>query len=407
MQKPVDLFDTNAGWVFTGGASYKGVNTYAEFISGNLNTSSQVYHFNGAGDMTKTPLTPIDIAGCSELVFSVWSRELKGWGSEMKRPNDFKYRIDIQFALAGPFYGYYIPLGYRMQDVTIKLPAGVSQIFSIVITSLHTVDDYIMLSNMVVVKDEIPLDIFSSIKEVLDADILAYLGDGIEIGDVAAALAGDDKITITGLRQYADKYAVVKIKDSLNSEIHQLGENDEVKYAFTTNISTGILAHNYTNAKVYLQVPVSYGVLQKELELPSVGVWGMAPEAINRGAKLESIVDTYRTDGTLMERRDGQIQLYRIFINIMSRSNEINAIIGQAIRTFIAREKLFINGRKFDLSSSGPAEEIEPVEPINDIFKHVYELGIEVKEDIAARVLLPVTTDVNGTVGIMAPVSIP
>lgn len=395
MKLAIEDFTSFTGFVAShASVTFPIVNEYPDMIAGNELETSLVFRFNGAQGkyFEKVFAQPIDVTDFKEIVFSIFSREFRGAGYEMKRPDDFKYKIDF-----GGADEFFIPLGMNFADVTLWLN-GITSISRIRVTALHNDDDYIFMSNMVAVKDELPLDIFRAVKEKLDFEIAKLYPDGLLIGTVSSAASGAKQINIAGAREFIDKYSIVKIKDGSGEELVELDDNDEGTYKLSPNFNDGELVNSYTNALVYLQFYTRFGTSQDEVVLPSISIWGMTPEPILRGGKIQSILDTYKVDGTLTERRDAQIQLYKISLNIESRWNEINATIAQIVRDFLAREQLFINGRRYEITSSAVPEEITPVEAINDIFILIYEMGIEVKEDIGLREVLEVTSVINRTI---------
>lgn len=397
MLKQIEPFTSFTGFTYSSPTvSAHLINEYADYVSGNTLTQSLIFKFDGASGQyfEKTFSPAIDVSDYSEIVMSIHSRNYNGAGISYKKPADFKYKIDF-----GTGKEFYLPIPMSFSDITIAL-GSITSIERIRVTALSNDRDYVFFSNMLAIKDELPLDLFTAIQERLEKEIADVYPDGYSVGTIASASTGDDSIDIDGNRYFLGKYSLIKIKDGSGSECVHLGENDEYSYKMLPTVNNGVLVNNYTSATVYLQFPVVYGTFQDDIILPSISVWGFAPEPVLRGSKLQVIPDTYKTDGSLTERRDAQIQLYRIFLAVESRQNQLNGIICQFVRNFIAREELYMNGRKYEIKSEAPPIETEPVEPINDTYKHVYEMVVEVKEEIGARVTLPNTTTITGTVNI-------
>lgn len=393
MQTLIDALTSFTGWTFSHPSKVSAhvVNEYSEYIAGNTNDASLIFKFSDANGeyAEKVFSTPIDVISYNEVVISVLSRAFAGAGIDYKKPADFMYKIDF-----GSGKEFYLPVPFSFSDITFFLN-GITSIERIRITAVHSDTDYLFVSNCVAVKDELPLDILRSVQEKMESEITEDLGDGIAVGTVASASAGDDSITIGGDRFYCESYALLLIKDGSNQEYIQVGDNDGSTYKLMHTVNNGVLTNSYTGATVYLQIKVRFGISQDDIILPSICLWGFTPEPIFRGSKIQSIFDTYKTDGSLTERRDAQIQLYRIFFQCESRNYELNGIMGQYVRDFLAREFVYMNGRKFEIKGTVAATEQEPADGVNDVFRHTYEGSIEVKEDIGKRSVLPNTSTIN------------
>ncbi len=80
---------------------------------------------------------------------------------------------------------------------------------------------------------------------------------------------------------------------------------------------------------------------------PSMVLWGMTPEHILRNSKIETIRDSHRANGSIMERLDGGVFKYNIMLDLTSTSEEIIALMSEVARKWIAKEVVWINGRDF------------------------------------------------------------
>jgi len=393
----VEDFTTSTGWVASDATkvSVKALNELPDYIAG-YNTKSLVFEFknDALNEYIEKDLSvsPFDVTNYNELVFHVWSREHQNTGVGLVKASDFKYKLDIYSS-----EGFLIGLSDHFQDITFDI-SEINTINKIRITALSNTGDFILFSEMLAVKDELPLDIFQGTKEAIENVIDNNYATQYPIGTVTAS-AGDTDIDITGNRNWIDKYAVITITDGVNSETHQIAENTEINFKFNSMYNGNSMLKNYTAANVYLKIPVGFGRSAKEIFLPGIAIWGMTPEPILRGSKLDKIYDTYKSDFSATERRDAQIQNHTILVDCEARETqtEILADMSQLVRNFIAKEGLWINGKKFYIKHLGSPTFLEGLTKYNQINKIQWEFSVEVKEEIYSRTTIPAITTQNLT----------
>jgi hypothetical protein len=380
MKLLIDSLSSSTGWVLgTHGTITEIPNK--EFIAG-LNTKSLMIKFDYRDSANrkavKTFSSPINVTGYDNLVFSITSRDFKT--NVYRTVNDFSYKIKINATNE-----FYLPTPQSFTDVTISL-AGITSISKIEITSLHGKDDYIFISEMVAEKEELPLDILLAIKETLESFLVTDYGDGLFI-DHITGLANDMQIDLTSKnRDFLDKYSCVKIKDSNNSETHMLDDNDESKYYMNQNYGNGkLLAHNYTNADLFLTFPITMNPSEIDIYLPGIAVWGIDQEMFLRGAKQDTDFDTWTTTG-VKARKEGQLLKHKIQIDIEARQYELIDKMARTVRKWIARHELWVNGRKHEIILEGSPVEQEIVTGIDILPKLQYNFVVESKENIFDRV---------------------
>ena len=211
MKVSIEEFNSTSSGTFTFSDALKvlefGTNSVIDFIAG-LNTSSLIFNFksNPTNEFFEKVFgTAIDINKFNDLVFHFASlRTQKNKGLDFKSGDDFAYKIDL-----GAGVEYLIPTGNELSNVTLDI-SGVSSITRIRISALHSQDDFVVISHMVAVTDEIPVDIFQGIKERLAQDIIDDFTDGIQIATGFKGTAGADQVSISGA-EFLQKYAVIKI----------------------------------------------------------------------------------------------------------------------------------------------------------------------------------------------------
>lgn len=359
------------------------LNSHSQFIANDL-AASTVFKIP-AGNLNKyiTKSVSVDLTGYDEIVFSCWTRELETNGG-YKKAADFRYKIEL--VGIGTFY---FPTYPEFRQVNIGITGAA--ITAVKITALHNNEDYLLMSALRGVKEELPLDIFKATKTAIEAELATEYSNGVYVGTITGT-AGAKTATFSAYG-FIERYVTVLIKDGSHSEIHQITEVDENGVRFGSIYDGPALIYNYTGASVYIIVPVEYGLIDREISLPGIVLWGMTPEPVKRGSSLEDIYDTY-TGTTATRRREGRIQKYLILIDCEAHHRELIALMAKVVRRFLAKEKIWMNGQLYNIVTEGTPTEIEPNDASEIIPKIQFNFSIEVKEEIYSRVTEnPVTTD--------------
>ena len=391
MKLLIDSFTSTTGWVISSPSTVS-ENEFTDYIAG-LNSKSLLFKFDSSGGRvaTKTLSIPIDVSDYESLVFSIWS-QTKGEDKQYLKASDFAYKIKLDAT-----HEYYIPVWSTFTDITIGIE-DVDTITQIVITPVHTDTDHIIISEMIAEKEEIPYDVLFAVKESIDYIMNQTQDNGILIGTINTT-AGDTSITFSSRPDFLNQYGVVYITDGNNSETHQVANNDAEIFQLNDNYDGVSILNTFTGASVYLQFPVTINPAQDDIRLPGLAVWGIVPEPILRGGKLDILRDSFTSDGTeSKERVEGQILKYSILVDCESRSDELIDIMTRVVRFLAAGEKLWINGRKHDVYFTGAPTELSPTQGIDIISKVQYSIDVEVKENINERQAVPVTTTINTTI---------
>jgi len=396
MKLNIESFTSLSGWTINS-PSVLALNEFKEYIAGINNTTSLIAQFS-ASDTTRTlikSITPVDITDFEFLTFSIWS-ENKGkqkYGRNIE--SDFNYKIKInatdEFYL--PVYDSFTNIDINVKDVT--------SIDRIEITAIHGDFDNIILSEMIVEYEEMPIDLLLEMKEHIEFYLNRNNGKGILLGTISASVG--DKIINTGDYDYLDRYAVILIDDGVNSETHQLKEIDD-------NSSSANLGDNYdgktikyahTDADIYLTFPVYINPDERDVRLPGICLWGITPEPVLRTGKLDRFIETYNVDGSIIERMEGAVWNYLILIDCEARASQLNAIMTKAIRDFGANEVIWVNGRKHEMDFGGTPTETKPPQGIDIIPKIQYQLSVEIIEIItpAEDLAKTETVDINVNIG--------
>lgn len=382
MKIDIPVFDAITGWTAANGASVEGLNGVAQYIAGNKD-ASLILKFKADAD--PAPLayaeyvfgTPLPLNGAKEIVFHVWSQKKKAEYYEQSA--DFAYKIDF----GGPDE-YYVPIGKTFEHVVLSVSE--TQISRVRITALHRDVDYLILSFLTACTDQLPLDIFIGVKEQIELEILNDLSSGILVG-TADIDEGSDLIDLNP--KFLDRNSVIYAKKGAVVEKHQLDVLDSKgRYKLTKLYDGPKWLNNMSAADVYLAFPVEYGQQEKEILTPGIVLWGLAPEQVLRTGKLDTVLDTWKTDGTVKYRREGETQKWSIQIDVQSRTVEPAAVASVFVRRALAKEKIWVNGRKVQIEYLGSPSEEQRVEGINELTKLSYLAQVEILEDVHMRGIL-------------------
>lgn len=383
----IDHLTSATGWVVNAPSTIT-TQTYPQFIAG-LNSTSLQIKFDST-DVTRTAVktfgTPFDVTDQNTLIFSVWSRN-KG-KQTYSTAADFNYKLKINNTDE-----YYFPIYDSFTNINIGIES-ITSITKIEITAIHTDTDYLIISEMIAEVETIPLDVLLATKEQLEYFIENDFADGISVGTVTTATAADTSITCAAVPDFVERYSVVKIKDGSNEEVVQLGDNDGLTFQLMPYLGvSGALQNSYTSATIYLQFPVYLNPNELDIRLPGIALWGIDPEPILRGGKLDTQTDTYSVPSdNFTQRPDSQILLYTIMVDCESGNAELIDKMTRIVRKLIAQEILWINGRRHDIYFGGAPVEQRPEVGFDIIQKVQYTFTVEVKENIYDRVAVPKVT---------------
>jgi hypothetical protein len=393
MRKTIDTCTSLTGWTSGSGSTISAysLNANQNYIADNQ--ASSIIFKIPIGNLNKyiSKTITVDVTGYEEIVLWTWSRNK--YAESFTKPIDYSYSIDFGGT------AYYLPVKSQMNMVVLSC-AGMTELTRIRITALHDDDDYLLISSIAAVVEQNPIDCYKGLQTGLLSDITLKYPNGLKLG-TSSPIAGDKTITIFGLRDYLERFSVIKIKDFVNSEIHQIDKNDETNFGFNSLYSGRTILNTYTDADIYLQFPVNYTQDTSEIELPSITIFGITPELIRRGSALEDIFDTHTVDdGDIQVRREGAIFKYHFLLDCEARHEYTLSIISEITRKFLAKETLWINNKKYRMVWEGSPTELMPNEAFDIIPKIQYTLSLEMIEGLYVRQSLTKVIDDNLTVNV-------
>lgn len=396
MKLRIDALDTTSGWTINA-PSVLALNEFRQYIAGVGINASLIAQFK-TGDttktLTKTLAEPVNISDYEFLVFSMWSLN-KGkqiYGRNIA--SEFSYKIKINATDE-----FYIPVKDSFTDININIE-DIDSMDRIEITALFTDEDTIILSEMLVEYEQMPIDLLEEAKSGLEGYLTQMLGRGLLLGTVSAS-SGDRTLDV-GDFDYIDRYSVIMINDEVNSEIHQIEKynDDSGRVRLSDTYDGNTIQNNYTDANIYLTFPVVINPDERYVRLPGICIWGFAPELLLRTGKTDTFIESYKTDGTVVERIEGQVCVYTVTFDCESRSSELLAIMSKAVRDFLGNELIWVNGRRHEIDFPSPATETKPAQGVDIIPKIQYQMNVEVIEIIAPAERLVNTTTINTNVGV-------
>lgn len=374
MELKVDPITTTTGWVLSTGV-VASICQWDDLIAGNEPSSLMLlFPSSGAGKKaTKTFATAVSMTGYDELTISIAS--LRSPSGAVHKFSDAHYILSI-YDSASVKYSFYVPTFKTLAHFDI--PVIFPDIKKYEIEAIGTTEDYIILSNMVASKEELPLDVLTAIKIDLERNITDNIGNGIKIGTCTFA-AGADQVTIDTDWSWVEKYAVLRFIGTGVDEIHQANNAVGNTISFTRLYDGETMIGAATAADVYLQIPVEIGRLDTEVLLPGICLWyiGPDPDPSTSRTGQETIAITSEGIYTL---REGLRLKWRITIDNEARSPELIAVATKAIRDYFAHSTVWVHGKKLWFEWTEPAAPVEPIAGYDVIPKTAYSIDIGMRE---------------------------
>lgn len=375
MKLQLDPADNLTGWSISTNSSLS-LNEFPDKVAG-LNEKS-ILAFFSSSDSTKVltkSYSSVDLTNYETLILSLGS---KNFGKNNYDDVTFFYKIKIN-----DNDEYYLPIKETFTDINISL-LGVSTLDKIEITATHEEDDYIWLSEIVLEKENVVLDMMNSVKEHIEFELNKSVGEGILLGTVSGSI-GDISIESPDA-PYIEQYAVLLISDGNNSEIHQIDDIDKGGgITFLSTFDGTSLKNDFTDAEMKLTFPVELNPDERNMKIPGIVVWGFVPTPIYRTGKLDTFIDAYKVDGSFIQRAEGQLMTIPIQIDCEARQGSLLDICARAVRFWVEKEIIWVNGRFHEVDWIEPAIESQPQTGIDIIPKVQYNLNIETQEIFSNR----------------------
>lgn len=411
MKVMINPLSSLSGWTTSNATvTLHGLCTDRNFIA-QEHAASTIVRFNGAlNQYANLPISPaVNVGKMRDVTIAVWSRNKASVDYQM--PSQFSYKIDF-----GTGTEYYLPVWPQFDGVTIRVPEN-AVVSRIRITALHNDDDYLIISNCIACKDNLPYDVLEAARskiQLLMTEAFPVPGRsdlaGIKVGTFGSAVVGQDYIECATQPDFVDRYAKIYITNGVIGEVHNIDR-------MTLNETTGLgpmrfyfgdqgdgksLTATYTGAggDVYLLFDVSFARKSNNIVLPSVTIWGFSSGFEYENTEQWQVLDSWDVVAqTVQSRMTGQLVEWSLLIDCEARNYELIEYMAQVVRKFIVYDPIWVNGLALDKSSDGTSNEVEPNEAFGIIPKVQYPIKLKVREDIWERTTLakalPPTITVN------------
>ena len=385
MKTVIDNLISTIGWSASDGASIYGLTGNPDYAAGN-NSTSLIIKFDGVNSYVEKTYSE-DISDYDEIILWIQSRSLGR--KNYRNINDYSYKIDF----GNDDTSYYLPVNNEFYYIRIK--ADFDTIIRMRITALTATTDYLILSYFIGTKTILPLDIFQGIKKQIE-----YYRDNYVTLKTIGTIDGttDDRfITFSTPVPYLDRYAVIKIDDGVNSEIHGIISKEGNKYTFSQAYDGDKLLNDYDDVVVYLYYPIEFGTSEKDIVFPAITIWGFTPERMLITNELDHIVDSVKTsDDTYQERQVGQYLNWLLMIDCTCKEEwEVLGELSKIVRNVIGKKIVWVNGRKCYINFEAPPVMKEPTDSYDIIPEVQYNAYIEVREELFEEQTLYKTTSIN------------
>lgn len=372
----VDLLAYAAGWSASGGASILPVNEIPQFIAGGQ-SSSLVFGFAAAsfGQYVEKALSPsVDLSAYTELVMSVYLVRKHGYVFEQQ--SDYVVQVDF-----GDGKTYLIPTNGTFTHVTIPIAYfGTVSASRIRFTYLGADLDYLCVSYLVASNPEMPADIIAGVVEGIKSKVTELYGSGVLIGTATGSVSGTE-LTFGSDTKWLSRNAVVLISDGTSSETHQLMEVQGVVGILGQMYDGPELKNAFTNANVYLQLPVEENKLQREAPMPGIVVWTAEPDPIIIASDFDGVQLGWGPTGPALTL-EGRIEEWRIGIYCQAFQQGPLGMATTAVRRWLSQHIVWVNGAKIEYIWKEAATYEEPSDPSDLQPSVLYTVEIQIREEV-------------------------
>jgi hypothetical protein len=362
--------DTTAGWALDAGTTAS-VNEWPDYVSGYhsgaLMLASGVAAAGGAQADVSVP-----VSGLSWLTLTATSvRKATG---PIRRASDAK--VTITLTLDGVQVPFYVPTYSHAYRVRLPLQ-GAALLTRIRVD--FAAGDRLVLSNVLAVREDMPLDLLNAVKSALELRRDVLMGRGIRLGTLTCA-AGDRRVTVATDWSWLERYAVFTVGDGAEAETHQADNATGASFTLGRAYGGPAMLRNHAAAPVYLTFPVEVGRFDTEVRLPGLCVWHSSPGPATITSRLTERLECFRAGDAVLVR-DGARVAWRVMIDHEARSPELVAYMTQACRALMASGVLWVHGVKCWFEWSEPAVDAEPDMAYDILPRSAYALTAEVRED--------------------------
>ena len=363
----INALDSLTGWTADSGLTVE-LQYFDEYIANYHGAAIAIRIPSGSSGKTATLTLPasVDVSAFQELVINIASLRLES--GQVERDSDALYAVSVATA-----QDFSIPTYKQLTDTSIPID-GYTAVTKLKIVVNHNKADYLILSDFRAVKESLPADILTAVKTGIEKE-RTRIGINRVMGTVTAK-AGDEVVTIETDWSFLERNMVLLF----NGETHQVDNIRDNQVSFFSTYDGNALLNDATNATVYITSPVEVGYYNRDVTLPGTVVWYASPTPATRNSRAEIRNECVGPLGTY-QKRDGMIQTWKVQLEIVARSPELQADAARAARAFLGTSTAWVNGRKVWFEWSEPAIDNEPVEDYDIVPRASYTFDVEVRED--------------------------
>jgi hypothetical protein len=375
-ERVVDLLTDETGFSYSD-ASFRQYNEIPEFVAG-WQEKSLMFQFQNGGYCEKTLSTPVSVdtgtGGDDYIVFSCWTDQET---ATARKKDDFIFSVDF-----GSGRRYFQP---KREFIHIAIPAVDSTITKIKFEYHGTDIGILLVSYMVVVKENIPKDIFASMVTAWEREnIRKFLG--------TISLSQDDETflivdSVSGrVIPSIIRNSVFQIDDGVNSEIHNVKEFSNGQITLGDLFDGTKILHDYTDAPIYLYYYGGYGHFEKTAVFPSIIFWGMSPEPVVTSNEEERVLLSASDAVLYYEEKRTRNEKWAVQAEIDAHYYESISEMSRILRDILIKRELWCNGVKLRLDWDSEPTENDPQDPIDIIPRLIYTFEVEVNEAVWKRI---------------------
>lgn len=364
MKTIIQALETASDWTGTGTATDKdwphlSANWQSAQVQFSLPVIGNAMAATVSVDVTDKEFITIFIAGNSQT-------------STAPETTDYALKVSIEGSPGN--VEYYVPLSKVGQPFIIK--NSFTAITKVEFISLKT-DTQFFCHNMIAYTDELPIDIYKGLADSLRRYNQA---ERVLIGTITGT-AGDTTLSIPASKRIEHGSVIV-----INSKQYQIktGTPETDSYTLENTFTGSSLSDTVSSEPVYLEMAVVYGIGERPLVVPSIGLSGGFDSEIVAEVESTSIdSDTHIVSSdTKRYFFRGDTSKITIDIECLGRHpKDVEALIRIVKKAINKRSLVWINGRKHELNIDTHITQQNP--ELGDIFlpRSVMQISIEYLED--------------------------
>jgi hypothetical protein len=284
----------------------------------------------------------------------------------------FTFQGEIRLEINGVFYETERHAGFFRAH--FPAPARVTEI------KIET--DHAVVSDLRTWKEEFPRDIVSNLIEEMEP-----LLPPAPCGELAAE-AGERRAVLLSDFDFIDNNVVIRF----NGETHQIRNINGSEIEFCSAFDGEKIISDFSGG-FSIVLLVEMGYYDREAVFPSVTLWYDSPKPNRKDFELAS--RRFKIGSDLYTEKSGSGCTWDVAFEIVSRSPELLQAMSSAVRAYLAKGAVWINGLKTEFAFTEAAASDEPSEEFDILPRVSYRVSIDVSEGNEWRIETAGTAKVN------------